>query len=634
MLKRIALGALALVGVLVVAVFVLAAFATDAGEKPVPAGMRRNEAKYLTMRDGVQLAVDIWYPSTLARGTKIPALMQPTRYVRAMQPGILARAAMAIGQFSTLDKRLAAIVESGYAVVLVDARGSGASTGSRQIEWSPDELADYGEVVDWIVKQPWSNGRVGAWGVSYEGNTAEMLAATGRPAVKAVAPLYDDYDPPVDLAMPGGVLLQGFLNDWGTANNALDRNDFCAATGASGIACALQSLFVKGIKPVDDDPDGVRLDSIVAARKNYDVLTEMRALENPRDTFPTSKLTFEQVSPYGMRATVESLATPMLVRVGWLDAATVNVALGRFFSLRTRQRLEIGPWSHGGGYHVDPFLADTTPTVPSSREQQQQMVQFFDGLLKGDGATPPAHEIRYFTMNDGRWRTTTVWPPVGMNAVRWYLGRGNALLRQWPTDSAASDRYTVDTTATLGTRTRWHTQLGGEDVVYPDRAAEDRKLLTYTSEAMATDVEITGVPVVWLRVASTHDDGAFFAYLEDVAPDGRVTYVTEGMLRARHRKVSTATPPYRVFGPYHTFARADAMPLVPGEMTEIPFELIATSVRIQKGHRLRLALAGADRSMFAMYPASATPTWTVSRSADAPSWIELPMRELGTAGTR
>jgi uncharacterized protein len=627
MLKRILIGLLALVVVLLVGVQVLAMSATDAGEARVPAGVTRNQALYVTMRDSVHIALDLWLPATLAAGERIPALIKATRYVRATQPGVLARAAIALGRHSELDPRLGAILDAGYAVVLVDARGSGASEGERLVEWSPDERADYGEVVDWIVRQSWSNGRVGGWGVSYEGNTAEILAATGRAAVRAVAPLYDDYDPMVNLVMPGGVFAERFLADWGAANNRLDANDYCGLTRATGVACTIQRLFVTGIKPVDADVGGKRLAAILSTRRNYDVLTEIRALENPRDTLPTSRLTFGEVAPFGLRAAVESLATPMLVRVGWLDAATVNMALGRFFTVRTPQRLEIGPWSHGGGHHVDPFLPESTATVPTSAQQQREMLTFFDGLLKGDSAIVPAHEIRYYTMNDGRWRTTTQWPPAGVSPVRWYLSDRGALRREAPTDSVASDRYTVDTTASTGARTRWHTQLGGDDVVYPDRATEDRKLLTYTSGPLQADTEITGVPVVWLRVSSTHGDGAFHAYLEVVAPDGRVTYVTEGMLRARHRAISTAAAPYRTFGPRHSFAAEDTLPLVPGTMVELPFELSATSVRVRAGDRLRLALAGADRAMFALYPAGATPTWTVFRSATAASWIDLPMRE-------
>ena len=628
MLKRIAVTLAAILLILVLGTFTLAAVAKDAGEARVPAGMKRNEARYVTMRDGVRIAIDVWYPATLATGQKVPTLINATRYVRATKPGILAKAAVAFGRFSALESSVASKLEAGYAVVLIDARGSGASTGTRLVEWSPDELADYGEIVDYIVQQAWSNGRVGAWGVSYEGNTAEMFAATGRSAVKAVAPLYDDYDAVMDLAMPGGVLTEWFIRAWGAGNNALDRNDFCAAAHARGVKCMLQGLFVTGIKPVDADPNGRLLDSIVGARRNYDVLTEMQSMVHARDSLPTSHLTFADVSPFGMRAKVEPLATAMLVRVGWLDAGTVNVALGRFFSLNTPQRLEIGPWSHGGGNHVDPFLADTTSTVPSRKVQEDEMVAFFDGLLKGDGGVLPAREIRYFTLNDGRWRATTQWPPAGIANARWYFGDAHTLSLAAPTAASAADRYVVDTTATTGARTRWHTQLGGSDVVYPDRAATDATLLTYTSAPLSNDVEITGVPVVWLKVSSSHTDGAFFAYLEDVAPNGRVTYITEGMLRARDRKVSDGAPPYRMFGPYHVFDKASAAPLVPGEVADVPFELFATSVRLKAGHRIRLALSGADRPMFALIPATATPTWLVQRSASAPSFVDLPMMQL------
>ncbi len=62
------------------------------------------------------------------------------------------------------------------------------------------------------------------------------------------------------------------------------------------------------------------------------------------------------------------------------------------------------------------------------------------------------------------------------------------------------------------------------------------RLLTYTGPALTSDTEITGQPIVKLRVASTHTDGNFIVYLEDVAPDGRVTYLTEGELRALQPK--------------------------------------------------------------------------------------------------
>ena len=623
---RVLIALAVLLALAVAGVVAIGTFVSPATHAPTPAGMPRNEAVYVTMRDGVRIAVDLWYPSGLAAGERVPTLFRATRYVRATRPGVVGRALAALGRLPMDTADVSAFNDAGYVVALIDARGSGASFGTRPVDWSHDERRDFGELADWVARRPWSNGRVGAWGVSYDGNTAELFATTGSSAVRAVAPLFDDFDPTLNLVMPGGVLTKGFLKPWGDATSAMDDNDFCRLAGATGMKCALQRLMLEGSKPVDADAGGRMRDSAVAGHEaNYDVFAEVSALVFPRDTMRTLGEPMSAVSPFALGEQLERGAVPMLVRVGWLDAATVNVALGRYFSVNMPQRLEIGPWSHGGANHVDPFLPELTLTDPPVGEQHRQLVDFFDGQLKATPAAEITREIRYYVMNGGGWRTTSQWPPEAMETVRWYLAEEGGLSRVAPRKEG-EDPYTVDTTHTTGATTRWHTQLGGRDVVYADRAAEDRKLLTYTSAPLATDAEITGVPVVSLQVASTHDDGSFHVYLEDVAPDGRVTYVTEGIFRAINRRVSAEAPPYRVFGPHHSYRREDAMPLVPGEVAELAFELQATSVRIRAGHRIRLALAGADRAMFDPVPAGATPTWRVRRGGAGSSYLSLPMQ--------
>jgi hypothetical protein len=96
------------------------------------------------------------------------------------------------------------------------------------------------------------------------------------------------------------------------------------------------------------------------------------------------------------------------------------------------------------------------------------------------------------------------------------------------------------------------------------------------------------------------------------------------MLRALHRKEADSGP-YTPLGPNHSFARADAQPLVRGETTEVSFDLIPTSVLIRKGHRIRVAIAGHDQSCFARYPEHGTPILTISRNARHASFIDLPM---------
>lgn len=77
-------------------------------------------------------------------------------------------------------------MRAGFAVVVVDVRGTGASDEVWSGPWSADEVQDMRAILDWIVAQPWSNGAVGATGVSYEGTTAQLTAGLGHPALKAV----------------------------------------------------------------------------------------------------------------------------------------------------------------------------------------------------------------------------------------------------------------------------------------------------------------------------------------------------------------------------------------------------------------------------------------------------------------
>jgi len=142
-----------------------------------------------------------------------------------------------------------------------------------------------------------------------------------------------------------------------------------------------------------------------------------------------------------------------------------------------------------------------------------------------------------------------------------------------------------------------------------------------------SDTEITGHPIVTLYTSSTHDDGLFIVYLEDVAPDGTVTYITEGQLRGVMRRVADEPPLYTKIGPHHSELRADAMPLVPGEVAELTIELWATSLLVRDGHRLRIAIAGADKDTFLHYPMNGeVPTITVERNARYPSHVTLPVK--------
>jgi uncharacterized protein len=624
--KRVRVGIVGLGIVAAIAVAVATALVKLPGEEMTPAGVRRASSRYVKMRDGVELAVSVYLPADLKAGERVPVLMRTTRYWREPQIAWPLRMLAALRQASPddlLDKQVAYFNERRFAVMLVDARGSGASGGHRDMEYSPAEVADMGEVAAWGAQQPWSNGNVGTFGISYEGNTAELAAVPNQPAVRAVMPLYDDFDVQPGI-QPGGVANR-LLLQWSDAVAAMDRNDVCGAEQVKGWRCWRDRLLTPGVRPVDADPHGKQLAEMVSQHHNLNVGEAVAKMEYRDDKVGTFSM--GDISPYGLRARIESSKVAMMVWCGWRDGEGCEGTLNRYRNFSNPQVVVIGPLSHGGDFNADPFAAKHTPPVPASEEQMKMQADFFERVLRNGTSEVVESSIQYYTMGEGQWHTTKTWPPPGLSAERLYFAEHNTLRADVPAASSASDSYTVDFTASSGTQTIWHTGIGGGDVVYPDRAGEDQKLLVYTSAPLERDLEITGTPVVMLEMSSTTSDGAVHAYLEDVSSEGRVTHVDEGLLRLIDRKeVDPKSLRYVPIGPAHSFLRKDAEPLTPGEAATIHFAMYPTSVLLRKGHRIRVALAGADAGLFQRYPTEGTPTWTVYREAKRASFVELPVR--------
>ena len=592
----------------------------EAGDYP------RNQALHVTMRDGVKIAIDVWLPEDLPADEKIPTLIHATRYWRAMEH--------TSGRLEDDNRYEEAeqVNAAGYALVLIDARGSGASFGWRAYERSVEEATDYGEVAEWITQQPWSNQRIGAYGISYAGNTAELLAINQHPAVKAVAPLFNDFDNFGHLAFPGGAFTRGTLERWGNRVDMMDRNAICELREVTGEDCDELKKTWLGVKRVDADEDGSLLEQAIREHKrNVHPYHAARAYQFRDDPWGDGGVINAGYlgSPSGHLPKIEGAGVAMFIRAGWQDAATVNGTLGRYMTISNPQQVYIGPWDHGARRDADQFHPDDTPVQPTQDEQFWQMIEFFDHYLQEDVGSPAESSITYYTLGADRWTTTRKWPPAGFEDETWYLAADGALTTENPGSDSGADDYRVNFDASTGRHNRWFTNNGGGgDVVYGDRRHEDEKLLTFTSAPFDRDREITGHPIVTLFLRSTHEDGLFIAYLEDVAPSGRVTYITEGQLRGIMRRVSDEPPLYKKMGPHRSELRADAMPLVPGEVAELSFELWATSVLIREGHRLRIAIAGADKDTFAHYPLNGeVPTITVERNSLYPSHVVLPFRQ-------
>ena len=561
-------------------------------------------SEYVTTRDGTRLAVDVHLPASRAPGDRVPALLELTRYWRAAENPTTHERLRSLG---ALDRFF---LGNGYAVVKVDARGSGASFGTRPAEYGPQEVRDGWDIVDWVVRQPWSSGSVGAYGTSYSGTTAELLAASEHPAVKAVVPGWSDFDVYTSPARPYG-LVTAFIEEWGRLTGAMDRND--------------PAVMKANVRRVDADSSGALVAAAVREHaRNPDVGAWMRQNEH-RDDRVGDGPSYAQLGPVAWKTAIERSNVPMLVLVSWLDAGTAEGALDRFRTFRNPQKLVIMASSHGGLSHASPFVVDSTPKPnnPTPDELAQLRLQFFDRYLKGirnDVDRWPA--VKYFTMGTEEYRTSPTWPLEGTSVRQMHLGAGGALAPRAPAQ-VGSDRYVVDFGVSTGANNRWATQMGRPVLRLNDRGAMDTRMLTYTTAPLREDMHIAGSPTIDLTVSSTHTDGALLVYLEDVDAAGRSRYITEGGLRLIHRKLSRDS----VFGvsPHHSFDRRDAAPMKPGQPERVSIRILPTSVVVKSGHRLRLAIAGADSGVLARVPAEGTPTLTIHRGANAASVLHLPV---------
>lgn len=576
-------------------------------------------SQYVTMRDGVRIAVDLWLPAERAEAAALPAIFIATRYWRGVDLHVAG-----VADDPAWDMA-AWFNPAGYAVVIVDARGTGASFGHRDYPWPDAEVRDYGQVLDWIAAQPWSNGRVGAYGVSYVGTTAELAGLIGHPSVRAVSAGFHVFDVYEDVMHPGGLFNADFIAQWSRQNAQRDANDVCALMDAGPLTCWLTRRAVGGVRPVDGPMGPAWREQAVAAHaENADVYEAAAAVVFKDDPFTTA--TAERLSPY-MRYPGPRADLPVQVWAGWLDAGAADGALKRFMTYGNAQELWLAPWDHGGKRDTDPFNPRDAAPVMTQGEQKDAILAFFDRHLK-DGAPLDASVIHYYTMNGGGWAETEVWPPEDVAFEPLFLRAGGGLTVEAPAPGEPATAYAVDRNAGTGPDNRWWSQ-GGGDVFYGDRRDADSRLAVFTSAPLRADAEITGHPAVVLYLASTAADGALCVYLEAVAPGGRVTYLTEGVLRLVHRRVSAAPPPCAQFGPYRTFYEGDSALLKDGAPTRIELTLEPTSVRIEAGHCLRVAIAGRDADAFPDHVAMSPPVLNIYHDVNYDSHILLPCNGLG-----
>jgi putative CocE/NonD family hydrolase len=187
----------------------------------------------------------------------------------------------------------------------------------------------------------------------------------------------------------------------------------------------------------------------------------------------------------------------------------------------------------------------------------------------------------------------------------------------------------VDFTAGSGGHTRYE-RLAAIDTTtyYADWGERAARLPSWTSAPMEADTELTGHGIADLWIESSEPDASIFVYLSEVEADGKVRYVTEGVLRALHRKESPFPERYRTTWPSRSFGRADAAPMMPGHAERLRIPLLPTSWMFRAGSRIRLSLAGADADHCLQVPHGRPPVLTILYGGDRASALDLPMRPL------
>ncbi|MEI2416614.1 CocE/NonD family hydrolase [Orrella sp. JC864] len=572
---------------------------------------------YVPMRDGCRIAVDVYLPDGGAGASpaSFPTVAIFTPYNRRfrVQPPGSAEPSPNAAKYRDM------FVPRGYAVVVADVRGTGASFGTRDALRSPAEAADYAQIADWIVQQPWSNGVIGSTGISYLGAAAVFLAGSGHPAVRAIAPLFAVSDIYAEQLYPGGLLSRVWVEDYDTLMKALDQNrrDLLARYPY------FNDPRLQGPQPVDEDADGSLLAQALAEHRHNFSMAELAPQFVFRDeaSLHDAALDIAACSPCHYHAGIGPEVAVYSIS-GWYDGGGyANGAISRYLSLAgPHDRLLLGPWDHGARTNVSPWRAQPASAFPLLAE----VLRFFDQHLMGrrTGLEQEA-PVHYFSMHDECWRAAGQWPPCAAQATLHADAQGR--LQAAPAQAAQrvlATRYDWSS----GRHTRYE-RLGAANIedYYPDWAERCAALPAFDTEPLQAPLALCGHPLLRLRAAADQGDAAFFAYLSEVLPDGSVRYITEGMLRALHRTTAQAPPHYRTCWPYRRYSRADAQRLTPGRTETFEIPLLPVAWTLQPGSRLRLSIAGADDGHFPQTPPGRPPRVTLALGGLQGTELVLPL---------
>lgn len=558
------------------------------------------------MRDGVVLRADVYRPSA---GQKFPVLLQRTPYNKEFLPIVA----------MTLDPIRAAA--GGYAVVIQDVRSRWASEGEAFFPYAHEEQ-DGADTLEWIAGQPFCDGNIGAYGLSYMGGTTWLSAVSGHPALKAIAPTTAPNDFWRDHFWRDGVAHLGTLMMW-----------------------ALRTIGPAALLRMGLDPAalGSRLGELVEAIDRFDETLRQRPLDalaaaHPEDSrfVPFLFEIFRHSVPDDWTRSLlfsdrhHQVQIPALIIAGWHDlllAADLSHYAGMrenggSLAAREHTRLVVGPWSHAMflnyvgqvdfGFRSSGYLLDLREDLTLLQ------LRWFDRWLRGVETADQAR-VRVFVQGRNRWRDQDDWPDSRAESQCWYLGAAGTLRPNAPADDEPPDAYVYDPEdpcPTCGGNLLMPMQYTPGPVDQA-RILDRRDLLVYTSEPLIEDLEIAGEVRVVLFASSSGADTDWVVKLCDLQPDGRTLNLCDGVVRASY------------------YSRRSGETYRPDEPQRWPISLWSTAAVLKAGHRLRLIVTSSDFPRYDRNPttgenpfaatASRPALQLVFHSANRPSHLELPV---------
>ena len=556
----------------------------------------------MPMPDGVRLATDIYRPRTSGPASRVPIVFVRTPYnfnFWDVHNGVPADMTAAL-----------TAVKRGYAYVVQNERGHFFSEGNYDILGAP--RSDGYNAIDWLTKQPWSNGKLGTTGCSSTAEYQMAIAALGHPGYAAMN-------------------TQGFGAGVGRVAPYYEQGNWYRGG-------AVQMLFITWIYGEQNQvrpmfPSNTYREDLIRASKSFDLGQHLPPVDWSKALWhlPVQDILKEVDAPHGIFADAMPVETggrmiqrapndaawyrgglvhddmkinvPGLWFMSWYDVSVgPNLALYNHVRKTASPEVADQQWAIIAPVAHCAYTRATADTIVGERsmgdarlDYNEIVYSFFDRFLKGENNArlTSLPKVTYFTMGINKWQTAETWPPSGAQPLTFYLtsgGRANSLsgdgtLAAAAPDSDKPDSFTYDPMNPV-------LSYGGNVCctgnavsagAFDQRRMEARDdILVYTTEPFKEGTEVSGPITPTLYVSSDVKDTDFTVKVLDVYPDGRAYNLDESIQRMRYRD-----------GYDKPLAWMES-----GKVYKVTLQPLTTSNYFEAGHRLRIEVSSSNFPRF------------------------------------